>query len=327
MKDDGAFARPLAWLKERAPAVHHFLTREDKPFPGVREALAVATFLVLMAAILWGATGVSFPSSPVVVVESESMMHCDPPFAAPGRACQRPGDVSFGRLGTIDPGDLIFVRDIDGRGDVQAWADSVDGAACGRHSDYSKLLDCRCDGRQGYGACGDVVIFRKSNANQPVPVIHRAIFWLEIHGDGTYSVDLPDGWGCEPLDRVPRSGLQSACLSRLGADNLHTHHALDGLGPEDSGFITRGDNNQYVDQEGSQIEPLPVPPSRMLGKARGELPWLGLLKLFVTGIFVGEGSHYQRAPGDLKALMWVSLAAIIGAPMAFEAVTKRRREG
>ena len=46
---------------------------------------------------------------------------------------------------------------------------------------------------------GDVIIFRKSNPRDPTPVIHRALFWLEVHGDGTYSVVPRMPGGCHLL--------------------------------------------------------------------------------------------------------------------------------
>lgn len=336
MRQDGRLGRPLEWLEPRAPGLHHFLVREDRPFPALREAMAIATFLILLATVLWGATGQTFPTqSPVVVVESESMMHCDPPYLqGGGRNCQRADDVRYGRIGTIDPGDLIFVRDIDGRADVEAWADAV-GRCDSRHTDFQDALRCGCDGRDGFGACGDVIIFRKSNVDQTTPVIHRALFWLEVHGNRTYSVDLPEAWGCTDLEYVPlRSSSEdghsqpdsaldrSTCLNRLGAGSLSTQ--IDELGPEDSGFITRGDNNGHADQAQNAIEPLPVKPSQILGKARGEVPWLGLVKLFATDL-VSPREDYQKAPGDVKVLMWLTLGTIIALPAIFEAVQKLRR--
>ncbi len=305
--------------------MHRFLTRRDKPFPLIREALSIAIFLTILATILWGATGQPFlRESPVVVVESGSMMHCSNEFTQLGRNCDRADDVPYGRFGTIDPGDLIFVKDVETRADVQSWADAVDQCD-------DPYLDCGCDGRDGYGACGDVIIFQKSNPNDPTPVIHRALFYLEVHGDGRFSIDLPEGWGCSDLIQVTRADLRSPCLGRLEAGNLHNMHVLDNLRPEDSGFITRGDNNRESDQlAGAVIEPLPVPVDRILGKARGEVPWLGLVKLLANDIFGGCGSggnpcDYSAASGDVKTLAWLSLAFIIVSPAAAERIHKWRK--
>ncbi len=326
MTDDGdkqgLLAKLAAKLEGPMPAVAKFLVRTDKPYPLLREALGIALFLMLLASVLWGVTGQPFlRESPIVVVESESMMHCDPPFAeGGGRNCERADDVSYGRFGTIDPGDLILVFDVESTRDVQTWADAV-----GDCSPSTGYLDCGCDGVDSYGACGDVVIFQKSNGD-PTPIIHRAILYLEIHGGGRYSIDLPESWGCQDLINVPRDDLQSSCLGRLGFQSLHTRHEMDGLPPEASGYLTRGDNNDLPDQIRG-IEPVPVMPERVLGKARAEIPWIGLVKLFVSDM--GSGTeNFAKAPGDAKVLMWVALAVIVLAPTAFERtmrlVRKRR---
>ncbi len=327
MKESGLFARPLAWVKERAPQVHRFLTRTDKPYPLVREAGGIGAFLLLLAVVLWGSTGQTFlVDSPVVVVESGSMMHCDggPPGPSLGRNCERAEGVPYGRFGTIDPGDLIFVKDVDKTGQVQTWADSV--ARCDQFTGYQ---DCGCDGVETYGACGDVIIFAKTSGNGP-PIIHRAMLYLEIHGDGTYSIDMPENWGCDDLVRVPLTELQNNCLARLGFTQLHDHGTvLESLGPEFSGFLTRGDNNEGGDQgRGSGTEPYPVRTQNVLGKARGELPWLGLVKLFVSDLGAGS-TNYRDASPDPKLLMGVSLAVIILSPVAVEQtvtlIQKRRQ--
>ncbi len=326
MKESGLLARPLAWVKERAPRVHRFLTRADKPYPLIREISGIGAFLIILAAILWGSTGQTFlVDSPVVVVESGSMMHCEegPGNANLGRACTRADGVPYGRFGTIDPGDLIFVKDVDKRGDVQSWADAV-----GRCDAMTSYEDCGCDGRASYGACGDVIIFKKSSG-AGTPIIHRAMVYLQVHGDGTYSIDLPAKWGCSDLVRVPASGLQNNCLARLGFNELHNHGALDGLTVAQSGFLTRGDNNAGGDQgRNSGTEALPVTTANILGKARGELPWLGLVKLFVSDLGAGT-TNYRDASPDPKVLMGVSLAVIILSPMAVEnlvRVVRKRRQ-
>ncbi len=326
MKENGLFARPLAWIKERAPKVHRFLTRADKPFPLIREVVGIGSFLLLLAVILWGSTGQTFlVDSPVVVVESGSMMHCAGGAGATafGRDCQRASDVPYGRFGTIDPGDLIFVRDIDRTSDIDTWADSV-----GRCRSLDNYLDCGCDGVETYGACGDVIIFEKSSPGGP-PIIHRAMVYLQVHGDGTFSVDLPANWGCTDLERVARTGLQHTCLSRMGFNDLHNHHGLDRLTAAQSGFLTRGDNNAGGDQGlTSSTETFPVTTGQILGKARGELPWLGLVKLFVSDL-TSRTSNYSNASPDPKVLMGVSLAVIVLSPVAVENgvrfVRKRRQ--
>ncbi len=313
MRQDGVFRRPLAWLKEKSPGLHRFLTRLDKPYPMVREAMAIGLFIILGVSLLWGITGQEFGrESPVVVIESGSMMHCDQGSDTPSRVCAG----RFGRIGTIDPGDLVFVQDVDKRSDVETWAQSAKEKC--RDDMNTPYLECGCAGVERFGACGDVIIYRPGGDGSKTPIIHRALFWLDIHGDGTYSIEACD------LDRVQKDEIRGVCIERLGAGGLRNNHGLDNMRREQSGFITRGDNNGQVDQAGTGITPYPVQVSHILGKARGEVPWVGLVKLFVSDLFGGT-SNYANAPSDTKLMMWLTVGLLFGTPFAVETILKVRR--
>ncbi len=291
-------AKPGRWhgLKDRAPGLHRFLTRDDKPFPVLREVLGGAVIILLLVSILWGVTGQPLNRSPVVVVESGSMMHCtngNPPL---GKDCEAK---RFARIGTIDPGDLIFVRDIDDRHDVDTLA------ASGAHH---------------YGKAGDVIVFRPDGSTVRTPVIHRALFWLQVNDDGTFSV--PE-FGISHADDLQDDRLLALGLRSGYAGDLRSHPRF---GPELSGFITRGDNNaEGADQyHGSSVSFLPIQSDWILGKARGEGPWLGLAKLLMTDLFAGT-SKYANAPGDCKLMLWVSLGALLGGPYVVEKLVQKRR--
>ncbi len=316
--------RPMEWLEEKAPAVHRFMTREDQPYPILREVGVAVLVVVVVLAALWGGTGQDFPDeAPVVVIESGSMMHCKVPMSI---QCE---PERYGRIGTIDPGDLVFVRDIDGRSDILTYA---------------------AGGKERYGDAGDVIIYRKDGSTTQTPIIHRAMAWVQVHDNFTYSVpeldihyaaDLNDpALGPESRYGLPRNyanQLESEinrridCYERdLEGSGCFGLQPLDEVpSPSDfSGFITRGDNNPSADQPG--ISRLPIQPDWVIGKARGEVPWLGLVKLGFTDItgkyFTGQPTyHYERAPGDLKVMLFVSLGVIIGTPLAAEFVLNRRR--
>ena len=300
------------WARGNAPPLHTFLVSQEKPFPFLREVAVGAVVLLVAATLLWGGTGQNLGNSPVVVIESGSMMHCDQGRGfQPSSLCEG----TFGRVGTIDPGDLVFVRDIDGRADVATFAQE---ARC-EPSDLDD--DCRC-GHDTYGACGDVIIYKPGGSSAKTPIIHRAMFWLQIHGDGTYSV--PE---CG-LERVERSDLSDTCLFHMSARSLANEHRLDGLGPEDSGFVTLGDNNGQADLP--SISYLPVRPEWILGKARGEVPWVGLVKLGVSDFATGCGRdpripcNYDNAPPDVKTMMWITIAVLVAAPFVVEKVQAYR---
>lgn len=292
----------LAWTKDKVPPLHRFLTSESKAAHNGRSLVSFAVIILLGVTLLWGGTGQPLGEPPVVVIESGSMMHCDGELgqSLQGDACEAS---SFGRIGTIDPGDLVFVRDVEAADDVKTFAD---------------------DGRNRHGLPGDVIVFTPNGNEARTPVIHRAMFTLEVHGDGEFSI--PE-YG---LSRVSRSDISEHL------DGLRAEHGVSGgcalnipgsIGPGDSGFITKGDNNNCYDQNGPHgVSQFPIRADWILGKARGEVPWIGMLKLWTFDLFDGRpGGNYQSAPGDLKVAMWVTIAVLLGAPYAVEMVLKRRR--
>lgn len=301
-------------LRDGWPRLHRFLTAQESPYPVAREVTFGAALVLLVLGTLWGYTGQPLGDTPIVVVESGSMMHCEQPpgVANYGRGCD---PTHFGRLGTIDPGDLIFVKDIDRPSDVETRAET---------------------GEHHYRRSGDVIIFRP-DGRPGVPIIHRALFWLEIHGDGTFSV--PE-FGLSGVTSLDQPQLIDLGLSPGYADDLRSMRA----GPEDSGFITRGDNNGGADQDhASAIASLPVRPDWILGVARGEVPWLGLVKLYVTdvlGVLSGakecpilpvsggsarEACNYHNAGADSKFLLAVTLTLLLAGPFVYEKVRAARR--
>ncbi|HET6398406.1 MAG TPA: S26 family signal peptidase [Candidatus Thermoplasmatota archaeon] len=285
------------WLERKAPGLHRFLTRNDRPWPIVREAAALVLLVLILVAALWGGTGQRFGERPVVVVESGSMMHCENGYQALPRQCQ--GD-RYGRFGTIDPGDLIFVRDVDGRG-------AIDTAAEG--------------GRERYGAAGDVIVFRPNGEAKRTPIIHRALFWLEIH---------PATSGTPKQYSVPELGLHRVDVTELTRNErvqqLSGHSSFQFIQDacEVSGFVTRGDNNPQMDQAGGQLG-CPIRSHWILGKARGEVPWIGLVNLKFNDMLAKPATNnYANAPSDVKAMMWATILLVVGGPIVLDAAARRR---
>lgn len=281
-------------LREKAPALHRFLTTDERPYPVVREVGVGILLVLLVLGTLWGYTGQPIGRSPVVVVESGSMMHCENGMPRFGVDCD---PERYGRLGFIDPGDLILVKDIDSRRDV-----TTRGAG----------------GEHHYGRSGDVIIF-KPDGRDGTPIIHRALFWVEIHGDGTYTV--PE-FGLTRVDDLNQRQLLDLGLKPNYADDLRAM----GLGPEGSGFITRGDNNADADQDHvSTVASMPVRPEWVLGVARGEIPWLGLVKLLANDGFTGT-RNFANAGNDSKVMLVLTLGILLGGPVVFEKVRQARRD-
>ncbi|MGB1697471.1 MAG: hypothetical protein ACPHK8_03640 [Thermoplasmatota archaeon] len=287
-------AKFLAWIEEKHEPTHKFLTREDKPYPTVRSIGSVLLILLVGATLLWGLTGQPLGNAPVVVIESESMMHCEQGFGTEGNACDTS---TFLGIGTIDTGDLIFVK---APGTIETMAEG---------------------GKKHHGESGDTIVYQPHGSDQFTPIIHRVMFTLEINGDGTYNV--PE-LGLERINDLDHPSIKDAdrfdirpdCRLRLAP---YGHASLT---PADSGFITKGDNNGCWDQ-GEGIITVPVREEWVLGKARGEVPWIGVVKLFVFDILQGTDNHAGNAPGNIKAAGWFVVGLIVLGPTAYEMAHKR----
>lgn len=297
--------RTGSWLKAKSPGLHRFLTRRDGRWPLLREGLVAVLVLLVAVTALYGLTGQGTPLGggyPVVVVTTGSMMHCENyqmPGSDKGSGCV---PSSWGRLGTIDPGDMVFVRAIDEASDVTTAAQHGD-----RH----------------YGKSGDVVVYRPGGHTQLTPIIHRALFWVQVNADGTYTV--PEfGLDHSPSLDVPGartfSGDRDGCDLTLAFEPQHGDPP--GLRPQDrSGFVTRGDNNPSADQCNG------IPPARLpwvIGKARGEVPWIGLVNL-LWGDIRGDSRHFAESGGDSKTMFFVTIGVVVATPWLVEVVWRRRR--
>lgn len=239
----------------------------------IRDVLISVGIVGIILAALWGYTG-QFPHSPMVVVTSGSMMHDNAPF---------------GRIGTIDPGDLVLVKKIRGKDDVITRGPS----------------DNPTTKHRTYGDYGDVIIYYPMGNKDRVPIIHRAICWVEKNPNGTYTVE--------------EYGIYNA--PSITIPELH----LSNYKPKNSGFITKGDNNEYPDQiPNGGICEQPVKPEWIIGKARGELPWFGLIKLMIFGNGMGyTGEDAVKigkavAPKDEWICLGISLLILIGVPTGWD---------
>jgi len=245
-----------------------------------RDALIAALFVVMILGSVWGYTGQPFPSrAPLVVVESGSMM--------------RP-DAAFGRLDSIEPGDLVLVKRVGGREQV-------------RTSDAGR-------GAEAYGARGDVIIYRPYGDPLRTPIIHRAVAWVEVVETGE-----------EPLYTVREWG-----QVLVPALNFAPRHVRDWR-PEHEGFVTQGDNpatNPRPDQVTAPMLSPPVRPEWILGKAQGEIPWVGLLKLAISGTPPPPAEGWCKiflasAPCDSWAMLGVSVLGLVLLPLAWEPLASR----
>ncbi|HIH79113.1 MAG: S26 family signal peptidase [Candidatus Poseidoniia archaeon] len=269
-----------------------------------RELLSAVGVVLVVFLLAWGYTG-NWP--PMVVIESGSMEHDG------NQLYPEPGVT---HIGPIDTGDLVLVKSAE-RDDIVTYLE-------GKQTGYKR-----------YGDYGDVIIYYKNglrsgcnlgeNLNEAdcnqqdgewiaaTPVIHRAMAWVEVRDDGSYY--LPE------IDMEFSNG--KLVLAEIG---LPPGAPLTGL--EHSGYITKGDStsNRHPDQlthrdfYGQDVQP--VQPEDIIGMARGELPWFGLIKLRLT-----QPASYASAPEECRQMLWLSLTTIIIGPFVVQRIWERRREG
>lgn len=248
----------------------------------LRDAGIALLFVASILLAMYAYTGL-WP--PLVVVESDSMMHSEE-------------NVSY--IGVIDTGDLVLVKDVGSVSEVETYMEG-----------YSS-------GHSTYGDYGDVVIYKVNGNDLTTPIIHRAVIYLEVNVDGNSFraeslryVDEAKWSASDPSDtwdhitsvlRIYDYGFQSETVS-IDTDRLI----------KASGFITKGDHVNDVDQA-RMGQNTPVDIDWVVGKARGEIPWFGLLKLWATD------SLKSDAPENSVRDLWISMAIIVIGPIMIDVV-------
>ncbi|MFW9878705.1 MAG: S26 family signal peptidase, partial [Candidatus Thorarchaeota archaeon] len=263
-----------------------------------RDILIAVIVMAIIIGSLWGYTG-NWP--PMVVIESNSMMHG-----------------SDSNIGVIDTGDLVLVKKT-GENDIKSYVE-------GQKSNY-----------ETYGSFGDVIIFKKNGLND-TPVIHRAVLWVEYNASG-HNNKYPE-FGSFDVPALGQYNITKTWISNykpnggnlsINLMELLTNFRTFKRDPH-SGFLTKGDNNIQVDQlstlrdaEGRAVEPIKT--KWVVGKAEGELPWFGLIKLFVGG---ETGEPGKAAPPTSVNMLIVSIALIIIIPIvldiSFSIIGKRMKK-
>jgi len=265
--------------------------------------IAPLLFLIVLAAV-FAYSGV-WP--PLVVIESESMQHSD----------------TTSYIGVIDTGDIVVVKGISSMDEVVTY---VDGVANG-HSTYSEP--------------GDVVIYHRSGMAKPI--IHRAIVNLVYNYTGG-GFDVPslanvpeEMWSVPGGEKTWWNLQRTLVLHDVGYAQAEVEIDLGAMlsymaqrGDLHGGLVTMGDHNWEVidgtvvgkyDQRWISTVREPVREDWIVGKARGELPWFGLLKLWATGTAPDD------VPQNSQTNLFISLGLIIAVPIIIDvagAALKRR---
>lgn len=303
--------------------------REDSAPLIIRDIL---TALIVVAIIISGIYIYTQNWPPIVVIESKSMQHSP--------------DESF--VGVIDTGDLVLVKRVESESDLVSY---VAGRASG-HTTYSDY--------------GDVIVYRKNGYTDVTPVIHRCFIWLEFNRtSGNYDVPELEGleWGkdWEVLKdgilleertynlsgelRIKNVGWYPVPQRRMvsiNLDNIEKLYTNRGTIPE-SGYITMGDYNAPTIDQGWLSDGHPydgfgsnkvrlVNVTWVVGKARGELPWFGLIKLTASGqvrTFLTPTAP-EIAPQNSWHLLILAIIACFAIPVAIDmilaAYARRKRK-
>ena len=270
------------------------MTKSDElHLPDTVKDVGIAIGSVVVVFLLTFAYSGNWP--PMVVIESGSMEHDNNSlYAEPG----------YTHLGTIDTGDLVIVKEA-GKKNIVTYLE-------GKNTGYEK-----------YGDYGDVIVYYKNGIREkdglPVtPVIHRAMFWVDVDIENkTYHVP-----------EAGRTFYNEIDLGQFGDEKLVG--TIEGEVLQNSGYVTKGDSygNPHPDQvthfdiNGNKVQP--VEPDWIVGMARGELPWFGLIKLRVT-----QPDNYEQAPPGCRGMLGFSIMLILLGPYTagkiWESYTKQTR--
>ena len=284
----------------------------------VREIALAAGMITILVLAMWAHTG-SMP--PLVVVESNSMQH----------------DIE-GEIGTIDAGDLVLVHSPDSN-QIITFAEATDITS----PNY---------GYESLGMEGDVIIYERNGETESTPIIHRALFKIEVgqsvDADGQDECSEGVYWNgmCVTSWTVPGSdqvnvekvnlifdGNKTGKYSCEGFAAQHGSNwfSVENYTPSNPGYITLGDNNDCNDDQGvfkfaqgltsmhsGMI--LPVQEDWVIGVSGAEIPWLGTVKLMVSG---GDSPGPSEVPGSSFFYLLLFVGLVLVTPMTIEPIFRK----
>jgi signal peptidase len=294
----------------------------------LKDVLIAFVIVIIVMASLWAFSGGIWP--PMVVVESESMMHDDD-----------------SKIGVIDTGDLTIVKKIHDRHDIITYVEGnpeyqvtwVNGTGT-----YDDNFSGKSSPHKTYSDYGDVIIYKK-NGMEGTPVIHRAMVWIEPNTTSECLSSLPMGYvagGDFPDIKNTNHPNGLKCVSQLTLKKVGykkddvridvrivmSNAAGVSGGEPFSGFLTKGDHNRnsagasLTDQQthsDTHTPPRPLAPikvSWVVGKSVGELPWFGSLKLVMSKTRTAD----EIPPSSWRGLI-ITIVLILVIPFIIDMVT------
>ncbi len=251
-----------------------FLKSEDSKISLIRDVFFALLLVLIILLAMWTYTGQWF-GTPMVAIESSSMRHLNEPF---------------GRIGTINAGDMVLLVKVNEKKDIEPFLEQKN---------------------MQYGYSGDVIVYRP-DGRAGDQIIHRAMCWVEvedINGVKSYTI--------EGTDVIERNASEPIYLPELGIYNGNSGVVVDW---SHSGFITKGDNpetNYKCDQLGG-IANQPTKVSWISGKARGEIPWVGTINLLFNDFVSGEKPTVTNVPQDSMVCLFILIAVLISIPVSMD---------
>ncbi len=244
---------------------------------------------------------------PLVVVESSSMQHSD----------------TTSYIGVIDTGDLVIQKKVASMGEVTPYLNAYASAYAKGFSAGSEYMT--------YGEYGDVVIYRPLGSTSLTPIIHRALCLVHFNSTG-HSFDVPvlrdipsSMWSVSSGPKTWYDLTSTVTLTNVGYNHVSVNinlgaiiAAYDSYRIHNPGFtlvdglITLGDNNNGMIDQGTSSYWSPVKLEWIDGVARSEIPWFGLLKLWISG------PTPASVPENSKTDLFVAIGLIIGVPILID---------
>ena len=293
-------------------------------------AVAMIAFLVLG---LWAHTG-TMP--PLVVVESSSMIHEE-----------------NGEVGSIDAGDLILVMDTP-YDNIITFAEASERSnkyhGYESHGMEGDVIIYHKNGDEGTPIIHRAILrVEPSQTTSPNRLAANDSDYCPNGGTWDSAVEDEDGeiGTCVLTWSVPGTNVTDSetitirfdgynagyyDCKRMAHANVEPYLVVWNWQPKHSGIVTLGDNNQCsVDQGGLVVNGSsgihsasgvagPVREDWLVGVAGGEIPWLGTVKLMLSG---ADSPGTQYVPGSSFLFLAMVIGGIIFAPVGLEVMLKK----
>jgi len=260
-EDDAPHVKIVKYVRHKHGHVKHI---KQHYFPGIMGEVVSFLFAFLVAFAFIQSLGFFLDtSSPLVVVESESMVHSE--GWTTWHTINGLDADKFGWGGGINVGDIVLVK-----------GDDTDDIEIGDVIVYTK-----------YEPFGDGTRLGGE------PIIHRIVGIVEIENGQLFTygaVDYSNGQIVTACSSNSAYSLQEigAIYSTESIQNAYPDMDLENF----KLFITKGDNNVIEDQcKTSEMISFPIHEDLIVGRAKATIPYLGYVKLgLVCGYHYATGS-------------------------------------